>query len=115
MCIMLKGKVHAVGTHQHLSEKFGTKWKVEFGLTSDDDECREKVNQFLLEHFPDCELAGTRFASATYNVPSGNLQLPEVFMLLSDHRSVETGYTYFTCSMSTLERVFIDLVMQTEA
>jgi ABC-type multidrug transport system ATPase subunit len=115
MCIMLKGKVHAVGTHRHLSEKFGTKWKVEIGLVSDDDECREKVNRFMAEHFPGAELAGTRFAAATYNVPSADMQLPEVFVILSEHRSAENGYTYFTCSMSTLERVFIDLVMQAEA
>jgi ABC-type multidrug transport system ATPase subunit len=115
MCIMLKGKVHAVGTHRHLSEKFGTKWKVEIGLVSDDQECREKVNRFMLEHFPGAELAGTRYSAATYNVPSAEMQLPEVFVILSENRAVENGYTYFTCSMSTLERVFIDLVMQAEA
>jgi ABC-type multidrug transport system ATPase subunit len=115
MCIMLRGKIHAVGTHRHLSEKFGTKWKVELGLASDDAACRERVDRFMREHFAGAELAGTRYAAATYNVPSAGMPLPEVFVALSEHRAAENGYTYFTCSMSTLERVFIDLVMQAEA
>ena len=115
LCIMLSGRIHAVGTHQHLSEKFGTKWKVELGLVSDSDECRESVNEFMNRNFPGCELAGTRFAAATYNVPKGDRQLPEIFITLNENKSKENGYTYFTCSMSTLERVFIDLVIQAEA
>ena len=111
---MLSGKIHAVGTHQHLSEKFGTKWKVELGLTSNTEECRQAVDSFMHDHFPGCELAGTRFASATYNIAK-DVQLAEVFILLNQNRSPENGYTYFTCSMSTLERVFIDLVMQAES
>ena len=114
LCIMLTGSIHAIGTHQHLSEKFGTKWKVELGLVDDGEECRQKVDAFIQEKFPGAELAGTRFSSATYNIPSGNMQLPEVFLILTENRSEDTGYTYFTCSMSTLERVFIDLVMATE-
>ena len=70
---------------------------------------------FMNKNFPGCELAGTRFAAATYNVPKGNLQLPEVFVILTENRNQENGYTYFTCSMSTLERVFIDLVIQSES
>ena len=115
ICIMLTGKIHAVGTHQHLSDKFGTKWKVELGLVSDSPEYREAADRFMNEHFPGCELAGTRFAGATYNVPKGDLQLPEVFVILTENRSKENGYSYFTCSMSTLERVFIDLVIQSES
>ena len=69
----------------------------------------------MQEKFPGCELAGNRFAAATYNVPAGSMQLPEVFVILSENRTPETGYTFFTCSMSTLERVFIDLIMQAES
>ena len=115
LCIMLTGKIHAVGTHQHLSDKFGTKWKVELGLISDSEECRAAADAFMNKNFPGCELAGTRFAAATYNVPKGNLQLPEVFVILTENRNQENGYTYFTCSTSTLERVFIDLVIQSES
>ena len=115
ICIMLSGRVHAIGTHQHLSEKFGTKWKVELGLVSDSAEAREAADRFMQENLPGSELAGTRFAAATYNVPKGDRQLSEIFILLNENKSKEHGYTYFTCSMSTLERVFIDLVLQAES
>lgn len=114
MCIMLSGQVHAIGTHQHLSDKFGTKWKVELGLDDDSDECRNRVNNFMQDQFKGAEIAGTRYATATYNIPTGICSLAEVFMILDECKNTNVGFSYFTCSMSTLERVFIDLVIQAE-
>lgn len=115
ICIMIKGRIHAFGTHQHLSDKYGKTWKVDLGLQSDEQECREKVNEFMMNQFPGCEIAGQRFASVTYNIPSSSIQLSEVFLILNNNKDNEIGYTYFTCSMSTLERVFLDIVMQAES
>ena len=115
ICIMLTGRIHAFGTHQHLSEKYGKTWKVDLGLESEDESCREKVNEFMIKAFPGCEIAGKRFASVTYNIPSASIQLSEVFLILNNNKDKNVGYTYFTCSMSTLERVFIDIVMQAES
>lgn len=115
ICIMLTGRIHAFGTHQHLSEKYGKSWKVDLGLVSESESCRDKVNEFILKAFPGAEIAGKRFASVTYNIPSASIQLSEVFLILNTNKDKDIGYTYFTCSMSTLERVFIDIVMQAES
>jgi hypothetical protein len=44
-------------------------------------------------------------------IPSAEMQLLDMFVFLSENLSPEHGHTYFTYSMSTLERVFIELVM----
>ena len=115
ICIMLTGRIHAFGTHQHLSEKYGKSWKIDLGLSSNDDSVREKVHDFIIKQFPGAEVAGNRFASVTYNIPSSSIQLSEVFLILNNNKDKDLGYTYFTCSMSTLERVFLDIVMQAES
>lgn len=111
ICIMLHGQIHAIGTHQHLSGKYGKKWKVELGLCRDDEETKNKVHEFMQKSFPGCELAGQRFSSVTYNIPNDGADLTNAFLLLTRHQNTEVGYVFFTCSMSTLERVFIDLTM----
>ncbi|OHT05618.1 ABC transporter family protein [Tritrichomonas foetus] len=115
ICIMLTGRIHAFGTHQHLSDKYGKSWKIDLGLESDEESCREKVHSFIQKEFPGSEIAGSRFASVTYNIPSASIQLSEVFLTLNNNKDNGIGYTYFTCSMSTLERVFLDIVMQAES
>ena len=111
ICIMLQGQIHAVGTHQHLSEKYGKSWKVELGLHEDTKEIRASVHQFMEKNFPGCNLVSERYNSATYNIPNNSMQVSEAFVILSTYQNTDAGYTFFTCSMSTLERVFIEMTM----
>lgn len=123
LCIMMSGHIKAIGTHQHLSEKYGKTWKVDLGLVTDDDECRQNVDNFMKSHFNGCELCGQRFCAASYNIPTTTCQLSEVFLILNQNKARDfknndeqtSGYNYFTCSMSTLERVFVDIIMQAES
>ena len=112
--IMFSGRIFAYGTHQELSQKYGTKWKVELGLDEESESLRQKVDEFIKGKFKNAELASTRYATSTYNIPMDDATLSEVFMILNDNKG-QHGYCYFTCSMSTLERVFIDLVIQHES
>ncbi|OHT03021.1 ABC transporter family protein [Tritrichomonas foetus] len=113
VCIFIGGKVAAIGTRQGLSERYGQGWRVELGLNSDDFECREKVRNYVLTKFPGSEEISTRFSSVTYSIPGEN-SLPEVFAAMNSGKGKE-GFSYFTCSSSTLERVFMDIIIKSEA
>ena len=113
ICIMFSGKINAFGTPQELAQVYGNKWKIELGLTEESVECRSKVDAFVKNEFKDAEIASTKYSTVTYNIPSDRMQLSDVFVILNENKGKE-GYSYFTCSMCTLERVFIDLVAKHE-
>ena len=114
IAMMFSGKILAYGTPQELSQKYGRKWKVELGLKEESEEVRTMVDNFMKSHFKNAQLAGTRYATASYNIPKEDVKLSEVFMILNENQD-KKGYSYFTCSMYALERVFIDLVIQHES
>mgnify|MGYP006894223687 CR=1 FL=1 len=43
-------------------------------------------------------------------MPASEIQLPELFLFLEDGQRKKNGYKYFTCSTSSLERVFMEIV-----
>ena len=113
ICIMFSGKIEAFGTPSQLASQYGRKWKIELGLREESEACRQEVDQFVHEMFKNCELSGTKYATVTYTIPKEDVSISDVFVILSENKD-KHGYGYFTCSMCTLERVFIDLVAQYE-
>ena len=113
ICIMFSGKIEAFGTPQQLASQYGRKWKIELGLNEESEECREEVDKFVHKTFTNAELSSTKYATVTYTIPKDDISISDVFVILAENQG-KHGYGYFTCSMCTLERVFIDLVAQYE-
>jgi ABC-type multidrug transport system ATPase subunit len=114
--ILIRGCVYTVGTPEYLSAKFGTEYKVDVGLVDDSEETGEMCSRFFAEAIPDAVLSITRPKARIYNVPAQTRKLSQLFALLeAGKRDWESsGIDYYTCSSSSLERVFMEIVRMSE-
>jgi ABC-type multidrug transport system ATPase subunit len=112
--IMIKGSIVVIGTPQYLSSKFGTEWRVDLLLMDDSDQTAARVSSFMQESLPNARLAVTRRKNRIYSVPAADIEIAPLFRLLKNAVQREIGIRYFTCSSTTLEKVFLELVTPTE-
>ncbi|KAK8898164.1 hypothetical protein M9Y10_000435 [Tritrichomonas musculus] len=112
--IMVRGNVYTVGTPQYLTQKFGTEYKIDIMLTDASEESDNKLDLFFNRNLPYAQLTINRPASRIYSVPASKIQLAELFLLLENGQKEDNGYKYFTCSTSSLERVFMEIVRISE-
>jgi ABC-type multidrug transport system ATPase subunit len=112
--IMVKGCLYTVGTPQMLTEKFGKDFKIDLMLESDSDECGEKCDRFFAENLPSATLSIQRPKARIYDVPAATIDLGELFTVMETGIEGNNGYTYYTCSSSSLERVFMEIVKMSE-
>lgn len=112
--IMLKGCVYAVGTPQYLSKTFGKEWKVDVTLEDASQDCRSAVDDFFSSNLPNSRITIKRPLSRIYSIPAGDIKLTALFRLLQDAKEQQNGIKYFTCSSSTLEKVFLEIVQMSE-
>lgn len=108
--IMVKGNVYTVGSPQYLTQKFGKEYKIDLMLDDDTQETCEKVNAFFSSQLPKASLNIKRPVSRIYSIPADIYRLPELFDILQNGEDGDNGFKYFTCSSSSLERVFMEIV-----
>jgi hypothetical protein len=112
---MIKGCVYTCGSPQYLSAKFGTEFKIDVGLFDESDETENKCTEWFESQLPDAELNMVRPKSRIYSVPANKITLSDLFEKMeSAKQSGEGGFDYYTCSSSSLERVFMEIVKISE-
>jgi len=108
--IMINGCIYAYGTPQELSNKFGSEWRIEIALKDHLDETQNSVSRFFSEELPNSRLIIYRPISRIYSIPSSKLRLLELFEILDRAKAGNIGIKYYTCSCSSLENVFLEIV-----
>ncbi|KAK8838685.1 hypothetical protein M9Y10_032723 [Tritrichomonas musculus] len=112
--IMVKGNVYTIGTPQYLTHKFGTEYKIDIMLNDASEQSSQRIDCFFSKELPFATLNITRPVSRIYSVPSSKIKMSSLFLLLEKGLKENNGYKYFTCSTSSLERVFMEIVRISE-
>jgi ABC-type multidrug transport system ATPase subunit len=112
--IMIKGCVYTCGTPQYLSQKFGTEFKIDVMLNKDETEAGEKCAGFFERELPLATLTILRPNVRVYSIPSDAIALSELFTVMEGGSEGDNGFSYYTCSSSSLERVFMEIVHMSE-
>lgn len=110
--IMIKGNVYTVGSPGELSAKFGTEYKidVQFEATA---EAADVVTKWFQKNIPTAKATIMRPTARIYAVPAADTNLPNLFKVMQ-HGKEQGIFTYYTCSTSSLERVFMEIVHMSE-
>ena len=112
--IMIKGNVYTCGSPQYLSAKFGTEYKIDLMLKDSSELEAGKVDDFFTKEVPQASLNIARPTARIYNVPANSILLHELFAIMENGKNGDNGYTYYTCSSSSLEKVFMEIVRMSE-
>ncbi|OHT05139.1 ABC transporter family protein [Tritrichomonas foetus] len=112
--IMIKGNVYTVGSPQYLTQKFGTEFKIDVMLTDDSDETGTKCDEFFATELPTAVLSIKRPTARIYSIPASDTTLPVLFKKMQQGSDQDAGFSYYTCSSSSLERVFMEIVHMSE-
>lgn len=112
--IMIKGCVYTCGTPQYLTQKFGTDFKIDILLKDESPESASKVDNFFTNKLPTAFLSILRPKARIYGIPAKDHSLPDLFEIMQSGLEGDNGFSYFTCSSSSLERVFMELVHMSE-
>jgi ABC-type multidrug transport system ATPase subunit len=112
--IMIKGCVYTVGSPGHLSGKFGTEYKVDVMLVDQSERTSNECNEFFAEHLPGAVLSIERPKARIYTVPAAGLKLSLLFTIMEKGKRSGGGFNYYTCSSSSLERVFMEIIRMSE-
>ena len=111
--IMIKGNVYTVGSPQYLTQKFGTEFKIDVML-KDDEDAKDKVDKFFETKLPDAVLSIQRPKARIYSIDANIITLPKLFKTMQTGSDGDNGFNYFTCTSSSLERVFMEIVHMSE-
>jgi ABC-type multidrug transport system ATPase subunit len=114
IAIMNRGAIVVVGTPQYLSTKFGREWRVDVLLESAGEEVAERVERFVQERLPGARLTVARSKNRVYAVPAAEIEIAPLFRIMKDAVQRQIGIRYFTCSSTTLEKVFLELLNPAE-
>ena len=112
--IMIKGNVYTCGSPQYLSSKFGTDFKIDLMLNDSSEENAAKIDAFFEGALPQAKLNIARPTARIYNVPANLIRLDELFRIMEEGKKGDNGYNYYTCSSSSLEKVFMEIVHLSE-
>lgn len=114
--IMIKGCVYTCGSPQYLSEKFGKEYKIDVVLNAQNDpDCQEKCDNFFNNNLNNARLAITRPNVRVYGIPSNSISVSNLFKIMENGlKDFNNGFNYYTCSSSSLERVFMEIVHLSE-
>jgi ABC-type multidrug transport system ATPase subunit len=113
--IMIKGCVYTVGSPGYLSDKFGTEFKVDLMLDDEGEDSARACDKFFSQRLPTAVLSIARPKTRLYNVPAAGIALPQLFTIMEEGRQSSSGGNYYTCSSSSLERVFMEIVRLSES
>jgi hypothetical protein len=84
-------------------------------LDDEGEQSAASCNKFFAEKLPSAILSITRPKARIYNVPAAGITLPQLFTTMEMGRQAGAGFSYYTCSSSSLERVFMEIVHMSEA
>ncbi|OHS92825.1 ABC transporter family protein [Tritrichomonas foetus] len=112
--IMIKGCVYTCGTPSYLTQKFGTDFKIDIMLNDESPGAAHQVDQFFAKKLLSAVLSIIRPKARIYSIPATDISLPDLFTVMQNGQEEGNGYQYFTCSSSSLERVFMELVHMSE-
>jgi ABC-type multidrug transport system ATPase subunit len=111
--IMLKGSIYVVGSPSYLSAKYGTELRLDVLFSQPTD---GRFAGFLISQIPSARLVIHRSANEIYSIPSSAIPMIDVFRLMDQAiTNPELSVKFFTVSSATLEKVFLELVMRSEA
>ena len=109
--IMIHGCVYAIGSPEELANKFGSDFKIDVLLNDDSTELKNRVHEFIMSRIPTAKNPIDRLNSRMYTVPSRDITLLDLFNVLDECMSRGVGLKSYTCSSSTLERVFLEIIL----
>lgn len=112
--IMVRGCVFTTGSPSALTEKFGKNYKIDVMLEDFTDEVYSKCDAFFEQHLPTATLSIQRPKARIYDVPAQSIELHALFDLMEKGLASHNGFKYYTCSSSSLERVFMEIVKMSE-
>lgn len=112
--IMLNGCIYACGTPEYLSNKFGKEWKIDIILNDDSIITSQKVKNFIKKNIPNSVLSVEDKISLIYSVPIEDYSITKLFSIVQKGKNEDIGIKFYTCSCSTLEKVFMEIVMKSE-
>lgn len=110
--MMISGCVYTVGSPQHLSSRFGTEFKVDVLLES--ESAMTNVKGFFIRTFPTSKITTQRQKNIIYSIPSSDIEIADLFQTMKGAVAQNIGIKYFTCSSSSLEKVFLELIIRSE-
>ena len=109
--IMIHGCVYAIGKPEELADKFGSDFKIDVLLNDDSAELKARVHEFIMRRIPTAKNPIDRMNSRMYTVPSSDITILDLFSILDECMSRDMGLKSYTCSSSTLERVFLEIIL----
>lgn len=112
--IMIKGCIYTIGSPQYLSQKFGTEYRIDVSFEFENEENDRKCLQFFESQLPAAKQVSVHNKSRSYSIPSAEITLPELFTKMEDGLEGDNGYDYYTCSSTSLDRVFMEIVKLSE-
>jgi len=112
MCIMVAGRIRALGTVQQLKTQFGGSYSLEIRVK---DGCGEAVEKYIAAlpwkaELLDQSLLILRYRISKNAMPSG-VAMPEMFEVLEQAKASQ-GIAQYALSQTTLEQVFIHLAKE---
>ena len=112
--IMVKGCVFTCGSPEHLSAKFGKDYKIDVMLYDDKQSTADKCTRFMSKMLPEATLSIERPSARIYDIPASSIDLADLFGIMEEGKKSDNGFGYYTCSSSSLERVFMEIVKMSE-
>lgn len=105
--IMVYGQLRALGTKQHLKNKFGSGFELEVKLTTTVDDvaaAADALLEFLREHFPSTVKIGENGGLLTFQIPKEEMKMGTAFTQMEEHRD-RLHIEQYSIAQPTLEQV----------
>ena len=113
--IMNKGCIFTVDSPQNLNKKYGTSIKIDIFLNENDVMASQKCTNFFNRNIPKAVLAIERPNSRIYRISNKFISFPQLFTIMEDgKKNFVNGYLNFTCTSSSLEQTFLEIVRLSE-
>lgn len=108
--IMVKGQLRALGTKQHLKNKFGSGFELTVKLHVHDLERQmEEMTNFVQQSFPSAALLAENGGLLTYQIPRTEMRMGLAFSVMETNKE-RLQVEDYTIAQPTLEQVFIRTV-----
>jgi ABC-type multidrug transport system ATPase subunit len=113
LSIMVKGGLYTCGAPQHLQEKFAKQFRIDLSLL-DRPDAASKCSAFMSARLPSARVTQRSPSARAYSVPSEETTITELFEVMGAGATGDNGYRRYTCSSSSLEHVFMQIVRASE-
>ena len=108
--IMVKGQLRALGTKQHLKNKFGSGFELTVKIHVKDLQVQmEQMTKFVQDMFPSAFVLAENGGLITYEIPKDEMKMGVAFSALEKNKT-DLLIEDYTIAQPTLEQVFIRTV-----